>query len=254
MTDLYKEISYGRFEVNGQVLPFKTLKNRRSFYTSTCNGLCPQAPGPGHVEGDAHPQRRSRLGALRQRWAGRQAELGAAAGASTSSPSCRPNIGGEWGGGETPHIWSHRFSLSGWNVKPFVTTSAKSGGGGGTIMVDDFVIMPLKACDGKTIIQIGVFAHEFGHAFGLRDLYDTGRRQRRVGRRGQLVPDGGRLVGRGRQQPAAARRTCRCGRRRFLAGCSVRFDGPSFSRLRSRTRRRTPPPSRSRFQQRRVPA
>jgi hypothetical protein len=33
--------------------------------------------------------------------------------------------------------------------------------------------MPALACNGTTMIQIGVFAHEFGHAFGLPDLYDT---------------------------------------------------------------------------------
>jgi M6 family metalloprotease-like protein len=81
----------------------------------------------------------------------------------------QPNIGGECG--KNPHVWSHRFSLSGWGAKPIATKSAANAGG--TIMIDDYVVMPSKACDSKTMIQIGVFAHEFGHAFGLPDLYDT---------------------------------------------------------------------------------
>src|SRR3712207_2107900 len=40
-------------------------------------------------------------------------------------------------------------------------------------MIDDYVIMPALACNGTTMIPIGVFSHEFGHAFGLPDLYDT---------------------------------------------------------------------------------
>jgi bacillopeptidase F (M6 metalloprotease family) len=40
-------------------------------------------------------------------------------------------------------------------------------------MVDDYVIQPAKNCDNVTIVDIGVFCHEFGHALGLPDLYDT---------------------------------------------------------------------------------
>jgi M6 family metalloprotease-like protein len=77
--------------------------------------------------------------------------------------------GGECG---NSNIWSHRWSYSGWTNGPVYTT-ADNKTGGGKIKVDDYVIMPALACDGTTMIQIGVFAHEFGHAFGLPDLYDT---------------------------------------------------------------------------------
>src|SRR5262249_55453671 len=43
---------------------------------------------------------------------------------------------------------------------------------GGFIKIDDYVVIPALACDNATMIQIGVFAHEFGHAFDLPDLYD----------------------------------------------------------------------------------
>ncbi len=169
MTDFYKEISYGRFEVNGQVLPFKTLKNRRSFYTSTCNGLCPQARVPDMLKETLTLNAGLDWGRFDNDGPDGKPNSGDDDGFVDFVAFVQPNVGGECGA--NPHIWSHRFSLSGWNVKPFVTKSAKSGGG--TIMVDDYVIMPSKACDGKTMIQIGVFAHEFGHAFGLPDLYDT---------------------------------------------------------------------------------
>jgi M6 family metalloprotease-like protein len=169
MTEFYKEMSYGRFEVNGQVLPFKTLKNRRNFYTSTCNGLCQQARVPDMLKETLTLNAGLDWGRFDNDGPDGRPNSGDDDGFVDFVAFVQPNVGGECGA--NPHIWSHRFSLSGWSVTPFATTSAKSGGG--TIMVDDYVIMPAKACDGKTMIQIGVFAHEFGHAFGLPDLYDT---------------------------------------------------------------------------------
>ncbi|RKZ17605.1 hypothetical protein DRQ53_02905, partial [bacterium] len=54
---------------------------------------------------------------------------------------------------------------------PFVT--GDSSASGGQILIDDYTIQPALGCDGESRIEIGVFCHEFGHAFGLPDLYDT---------------------------------------------------------------------------------
>ncbi|MBZ0252373.1 MAG: M6 family metalloprotease domain-containing protein, partial [Candidatus Methylomirabilis sp.] len=77
--------------------------------------------------------------------------------------------GGECGGA---NVWSHRFSLSGWGVWNGVATD-DARAGGGFVRIDDYVIQPALACGGVDMIEIGVFSHEFGHAFGLPDLYDT---------------------------------------------------------------------------------
>jgi bacillopeptidase F (M6 metalloprotease family) len=45
--------------------------------------------------------------------------------------------------------------------------------GGGNILVADYVIQPAFECNGVNTVDIGVFCHEYGHAFGLPDLYDT---------------------------------------------------------------------------------
>lgn len=84
-----------------------------------------------------------------------------------------PTQGAECGGdGSANRIWSHKWSLSGWDGSPY-TTSTPRNGAPGNIRVDDYTIQPVYDCEAQTINQIGVFAHELGHGFGLPDLYCT---------------------------------------------------------------------------------
>ena len=172
MTGYYRDISYGTFTVNGTVAAWRTLSQNDAFYEGPagCNGLC----------------NASRVADfLRDSLSAHDVSLNFSAydndgpdGAPNSGDDdgfvdfvafVHPETGGECGGNN--NIWSHRFILSGWGGSPFQTNDARSGGG--FIQVDDYVIMPAIACDGSTMIEIGVFCHEFGHAFGLPDLYDT---------------------------------------------------------------------------------
>jgi M6 family metalloprotease-like protein len=83
-----------------------------------------------------------------------------------------PTRGGECGGaGGGDRIWSHRWSLSAPFGVAYQTASPRTGGG--VIRIDDYTIQPAVACSGGGLSEIGVFAHELGHAFGLPDLYDT---------------------------------------------------------------------------------
>ncbi len=89
----------------------------------------------------------------------------------------QPTRGGECGGvGKEDRIWSHRWSLSS-AVRPpgraYVTT--RPARGGGFIRIDDYTIQPAISCSSENLAEIGVFAHELGHAFGLPDLYDNRR-------------------------------------------------------------------------------
>ncbi len=70
-----------------------------------------------------------------------------------------------------PGIWAHRWVYSAWHGAPYVTGDAAAGGG--TIRVDDYLIQGGIDCDGVSLMQIGTFSHEMGHALGLPDLYDT---------------------------------------------------------------------------------
>ena len=75
--------------------------------------------------------------------------------------------GGEGGG---PSIWSHRSRYAGWWGSAFVTNDQSANGG--YIRVNDYIIQPAMSTS-SGMIEIGVFSHEFGHAIGLPDLYDT---------------------------------------------------------------------------------
>ena len=65
-------------------------------------------------------------------------------------------------GGNTQYIWSHS-----WQLGPYATQC-------NGININNYVIQPERTNMGMGgMVHIGVFAHEFGHALGVPDLYDT---------------------------------------------------------------------------------
>ncbi|MEZ4417521.1 MAG: M6 family metalloprotease domain-containing protein [Gemmatimonadota bacterium] len=84
-----------------------------------------------------------------------------------------PTSGAECSGNErSDQIWSHRWTLAAQGAGPFQTLTPAAGGG--VIRVDDYTIQPVLSCAGTTINEIGVYAHELAHGFGLPDLYAVG--------------------------------------------------------------------------------
>jgi M6 family metalloprotease-like protein len=75
------------------------------------------------------------------------------------------------------NIWSHRWNftvLSGQG--PYTTNDVDPVSGHNVIIDGPYAIMPERNGSNNnsgTLIEIGVFAHEFGHIFGIPDLYDT---------------------------------------------------------------------------------
>ncbi len=93
-----------------------------------------------------------------------------------------PVPGAECAGGGTNQIWSHRWSLeraTEGRLDPGLPTSTPRPAGPGVIYVNDYTVQPVLACDGESFNQIGTFAHELGHGFGLPDLYPTGDQSHR---------------------------------------------------------------------------
>jgi len=91
---------------------------------------------------------------------------------------------GEEIGMNSNDIWSHSWDLNSAyyygcsNGREYTTRSVCSKGG--FIKVNKYVIQPEKYY--SSISTIGVFAHEYGHALGLPDLYDTDYSSRGVGK------------------------------------------------------------------------
>ncbi|HBZ87122.1 MAG: hypothetical protein A2509_08855 [Candidatus Edwardsbacteria bacterium RIFOXYD12_FULL_50_11] len=79
------------------------------------------------------------------------------------------------------NIWSHSFQLTGYTGgSAYITKDPWPGHAGQYLKIDRYIIMPERTnyADGNggttEMIGCGVFCHEFGHALGLPDLYDTG--------------------------------------------------------------------------------
>jgi M6 family metalloprotease-like protein len=81
------------------------------------------------------------------------------------------------GSGTMTDLWSHSMSLSITNsfslshYGPYTTNDRCVSDPSRFVMVDRYIMMPERY--GSDIAAIGVFAHEFGHALGLIDLYDS---------------------------------------------------------------------------------
>ena len=171
MTEHYAEMSRGALSVTGEVFEWARLSEADTFYAGSCNGLC-NSSNMAQFVSDALAAADRTIDFSRF---------------DNDGPDNVPNSDDDDGfvdfvalvhpesGGEcaTPNdnIWSHRFSLSQWTGNVFRTDDP--GRNGVNVFIDDYVVMPALACDGATMIAIGVFSHEFGHAFGLPDLYDS---------------------------------------------------------------------------------
>lgn len=173
MSAHYREMSRDTFDVGGVVLDWVQLPEDDDFYAGPpgCNAICGQSRldemllaalravdadvdfsrfdnnGPDNVPNSADDD-----------------------GFVDFIAFVHPESGGECAG-ENDDIWSHRFSIDSWTGSAFETDDL--GRLGVNVRIDDYVIMPAFACEGGTMIEIGVFSHEFGHAFGLPDLYDS---------------------------------------------------------------------------------
>jgi M6 family metalloprotease-like protein len=73
--------------------------------------------------------------------------------------------------GSSRKVWSHKWNLQSATGQSYRTATPSARGG--VVRINDYTIQPTYACGEMRINQIGVFAHELGHAFGLPDLYCT---------------------------------------------------------------------------------
>jgi M6 family metalloprotease-like protein len=169
LTQYYEEVSYGNLNLTGTVLDWFRVSHNGMYYYGDSTGLGSDAhvdefirellvnadatvdfriydnDGPGGVPNDGNDDGYADFVAV-----------------------VHFDIGGEFQG--NPGIWSHRSRLSNLPGGAYVTNDI--GANGFPIVVDDYTIMSGLNAQGMQR-EIGVFAHEIGHAFGLPDLYDT---------------------------------------------------------------------------------
>jgi M6 family metalloprotease-like protein len=170
MKDYYHEISYNNLTVDGTVFDWFTVSNNDTYYEGPlgCNGICGSARTGEFLKEllDANDGVVD-FGQYDNDGPDGVPNSGDDDGYVDFVAFVHPEIGGECG---NYNIWSHRWVYRGWWGAAYTTND--SAAGGGMIRVDDYVIQPALGCSGG-MIEIGVFCHEFGHAFGLPDLYDT---------------------------------------------------------------------------------
>lgn len=173
ITDFYDEISYGYLDLQGDVHgdgnALYEVSGSDTYYEGGCNGLCGAAKTGEYLQelldlsdGTVDFSQYDNDGP------DGIANSGDDDGYVDFVAFVHPENGGECG---TTNLWSHRWVYEAWWGVPYVTDDPAAGGG--FIRISDYTIQPLLSCNGSDIIEIGVYAHEFGHAFDLPDLYDT---------------------------------------------------------------------------------
>ena len=167
VTEYYTEVSYGQLYFTGDAKGWYDLPRSHSQYEGSNNGLGTQG-GPRFVAeliqvSDStlnfadyiqyyDNQGKPHIGFIAVIHAGAGAESGAS------------------------NIWSHRWDFRNFTNQSYITNDIDPLSGQNVIIDGPYAIMPERnggSNNSGSLIHIGVFAHEFGHIFGLPDLYDT---------------------------------------------------------------------------------
>ncbi|MCH2132201.1 MAG: M6 family metalloprotease domain-containing protein [Phycisphaerales bacterium] len=171
LSEYYLEISYNKFTFDGQVLDVGALANNDNVYEGGQNGLGANQPFVYVNEALDLADGMVDFGIYDNDGPDGIPNSGDDDGIVDLVALVHPEIGGECGNG---NLWSHRWTYASANFYANNSFTRYSTGdpsaNGGMIEIDDYTLMPALSC-GNSLIEIGVFCHEFGHALGLPDLY-----------------------------------------------------------------------------------
>ncbi|MFQ6066915.1 MAG: M6 family metalloprotease domain-containing protein [bacterium] len=180
LNDYFQEVSYGSFGVSGVSVGWYTAANNHTYYANF-DGVSGTDDDFGTGGASEYPHNAPRLV---------EEAVDAAEAAGVNFASFDNNgdgfvdtvfivHSGKDGAdtGNPNYIWSHKGSIY---------------GGGGTpryydgVIIDTYTIQPELNSAGDHI-EIGVFAHEYGHVLGLPDLYDTDYSSEGIGNYGLMA-------------------------------------------------------------------
>ncbi|MFQ6617985.1 MAG: M6 family metalloprotease domain-containing protein, partial [Fidelibacterota bacterium] len=155
MREYYREVSYEQFDISGTVYGWYQAPQTEAYYENNANGL------PG--QGGRTPEFIRALIEAADDTVDFSVYDNDGNGKVETIFIVHYGLGGEYG---TDDIWSHRSRLS---YYPDQGGAFQTNDG---VIIDDYIIQPALSSDRSSMIEIGVFCHEFGHALGLPDLYD----------------------------------------------------------------------------------
>jgi len=169
LAEYWTEVSYGAFTFDGQVVNGGNLPSNDTAYEGATNGL--SGPLMKAYVNDAVTSVDATIDFSIYDNDGPDGvpNSGDDDGVVDLLALVHPEFGGENNVAGNSNIWSHRWSYTAASGSMLQTND--NAAGGGKIMIDDYTIMPARNSAGN-LIEMGVFAHEFGHALGLPDLYD----------------------------------------------------------------------------------
>ncbi len=166
--DYYRWVSRGQFWLLGKVVAVVHLTHDKHYYANGAYGLATMAT-PNNDYGlvneainlcdgkvDFSPYDQDHDGYVDMLWV------------------IHSGIGGE-ATVDKDNLYSVTSSMDQWNNgNVFVTNDTIPNGGGLKMRINRFSILPeLSQFHAGQLSEIGVYCHEFGHALGLPDLYDT---------------------------------------------------------------------------------
>ncbi len=161
--DYYQEVSYGKMTIDGIVNGWYTTNNPKSGYAGTTAKCAYEAAQKADAAGfNWAPYDNDGDGYVDSLWV------------------IHSGLGAEESGDKNNDIWSHSWDFYSAGLGVYTTATDWPGHAGQKIKIKKYIIMPerSKSAGGngtiESIVGIGVFCHEFGHALGLPDLYDVG--------------------------------------------------------------------------------
>lgn len=205
VTDYYREISYNQMYFTGKVKGWFQVPATMSSYVGSNNGLGVTG-GPKFVW--------DLLNAV-------DATVNFADFIQYYDQNNTPHIGfiaavhsGADAASGANNIWSHRWNFRNYSGTVFTTNDIDPKSGKKVIIDGDYALEPeMKGSSNVNgaLIDIGVFAHEFGHIFGLPDLYDTDNSSEGVGN--WCLMAGGAYGGNGQNAQTPAHMSAWCKQR-----------------------------------------